>query len=145
MTTILTQTVSRAVLLPTLVTAAAFLVKAYVGAGDGFSAGVMAGTGVAIQFLTVGPRELIRSYPALRHAPLLAFGGLFLGLVTAFMPLLWGEPVLTHYPRPGEPVHQIGLLTFHTAVLFDVAVFFLVFGFVVTVLGLIGEAQERRR
>lgn len=142
MRTVLTQTIARLILLPTLVTAASFLVKAYAGAGDGFSAGVMAGTGVVVQFLAFGPRELFRQVPVLRYGPMLTFGGLLLGLTVAFAPVLWGDPVLTHYPRPDEPVRHVGLLAFHTAILFDVAVFLLVFGFVVSALGLIGGLAE---
>ncbi len=49
---------------------------------------------------------------------------------------------MTQYPRPGEPVPHVGLLAFHTAVLFDLAVFLLVFGFIVSVLGVIGAIEE---
>lgn len=139
---ILTRTIARLILLPTLVTAVAILVKGYASAGDGFSAGLVAGTGVVLQFLAFGPRELFGRFPVLRHAPLVGFGGLLLGLLVAFLPLLWGDPVLTQYPRPGESVHHLGLLAFHTAVLFDLAVFLLVFGMIVTVLGLIGNLSE---
>lgn len=142
MSTILTRTVARLILLPTLVTAIAILIKGYASAGDGFSAGVVAGAGVVIQFLVFGPHELVARFPALRSAPLLTYGGLLLGLVIAFVPLLWGDPVLTQYPRPGEPVKHVGLLAFHTAVLFDVAVFLVVFGFIVSVLGLIVGLRE---
>jgi multisubunit Na+/H+ antiporter MnhB subunit len=142
MSTILTRTVARLILLPTLVTAIAILIKGYASVGDGFSAGVIAGTGVVIQFLAFGPRELVVRFPALRSAPLLAFGGLLLGLAVAFAPLLWGDPILTQYPHPREPVRHIGLLAFHTAVLFDVAVFLVVFGFIVSVLGLIVGVRE---
>ncbi len=69
---ILTRTISRLIFLPTLVTAIAILVKGYASAGDGFSAGVVAGTGVVIQFLAFGPRELATRFPSLRRAPLLA-------------------------------------------------------------------------
>ncbi|MBX5444249.1 MnhB domain-containing protein [Sphaerobacter sp.] len=139
MSTILTRTITRLIFLPTLVTAVAVLVKGYAGAGDGFSAGVIAGTGVVIQFLAFGPRELVARYPSLRRAPLLAWSGLLLGLVTAFAPVIWGDPIMTLYPRPGEDVPHLGLLAFHTAVLFDAAVFLLVFGFIVSVLGTIGN------
>ncbi len=143
MSTILTQSVARLILLPTLITALAILIKGYASVGDGFSAGVVAGAGVAIQFLAFGPRELVARYPQLRSAPFLAFGGLLVALCVAFAPVLMGDPIMTQYPRPGEPVKHIGLLAFHTAVLFDVAVFLVVFGFVVSALGLIvGIRQE---
>lgn len=138
MSTLLSRTIARLILLPTLVTAVAFVVKGYASAGDGFSAGVVAGTAVVLQFLAFGPRELSERFPAIRYAPWLTFGGLLLGLLTAFVPVLLGDPILTHYPRPGETVPHLGLLALHTAVVFDIAVFLIVFGFVVSVLGLIG-------
>ena len=138
MSTLLSRTIARLILLPTLVTAVAFVVKGYASAGDGFSAGVVAGTAVVVQFLAFGPRELAERFPILHYAPWLTFGGLLLGLLTAFVPPLLGDPILTHYPRPGEPVLHMGLLALHTAVVFDVAVFLIVFGFIVSVIGLIG-------
>ena len=99
---------------------------------------MIAGAAVVLQFLAFGPRELIDRFPVLHYAPWLTFGGLLLGLLTAFVPVLLGDPILTHYPRAGEHVAHVGLLAMHTAVLFDVAVFMVVFGFVVSVLGLIG-------
>jgi multisubunit Na+/H+ antiporter MnhB subunit len=138
MSTVLTRTIARLILLPTLITALAFVIKGYASAGDGFSAGVVAGTGVVLQFLAFGPRELAHRFPVIRRAPLLTCGGLLLGLMVAFIPVVFGDPILTMYPRPHEHVAHVGLLAFHTAVLFDVAVFLVVFGFIVSVLGLIG-------
>ena len=136
--TLLTTTVSRLILAPTLVTAVAFVVKGYASAGDGFSAGVVAGTAVVVQFMAVGPREMANRFPLLRYAPWLTFGGLVLGLLTAFTPIVFGYPVLTHFPRPDATVPHLGLLAMHTAILFDIAVFLIVFGFIVSLLGLIG-------
>ncbi len=136
--TLLTTSVSRLILAPTMLTAVAFVVKGYASAGDGFSAGVVAGTAVVVQFMAVGPRELANRFPLLRYAPWLTFGGLLLGLLTAFVPVALGDPVLTHYPRPDEHVPHLGLLAMHTAILFDIAVFLIVFGFIVSLLGLIG-------
>jgi multisubunit Na+/H+ antiporter MnhB subunit len=49
----------------------------------------------------------------------------------AAVPVLLGEPVLTHYPRPGSSVIYLGTLELITPVLFDLGIFFLVFGFAV--------------
>mgnify|MGYP001348870546 FL=1 len=65
MSTLLSRTIARLILLPTLVTAVAFVVKGYASAGDGFSAGVVAGTAVVVQFLAFGPRELAKRFPIL--------------------------------------------------------------------------------
>lgn len=142
MSTILTRTVARFLLLPTLMVAAATLVKGYSAPGDGFSAGVIAATGILLQYLAFGRRAVRHIVPAsLVQTAVVA--GLLLALAVAFGPLLRGQLPLTHVPGPGDPVISIGTLELHTAVLFDVAVFFLVFGFVVGVLDRIGRAAEQ--
>ena len=68
--------------------------------------------------------------------------GLLAALGLAVVPLLLGDPVLTHYPPFGAKVLHLGTLEFITAVLFDCAVFLLVFGFVVGSVGAISRARE---
>jgi multicomponent Na+:H+ antiporter subunit B len=139
--TLLTRTVARLLLLPTLVVALAVLVKGYSQTGDGFSAGVIAATGVLLQYLAFGRRAVRRVLPPglVRVA---VVGGLLLALLLAFVPTLFGWPVLTHAPAQDKAVISLGTLELHTAVLFDVAIFCLVFGFVVGVLDHIGGAAE---
>jgi multisubunit Na+/H+ antiporter MnhB subunit len=139
--TVLTRTVARLLLLPTLMVALGVLVKGYSQTGDGFSAGVIAATGVLLQYLAFGRRAVRRVLPPglVRVA---VVGGLLLALLLAFVPTLFGRPVLTHAPAPDQAVSSLGTLELHTAVLFDVAVFCLVFGFVVGVLDHIGGAAE---
>ena len=141
LSTILTRTVARLLLLPTLVVAVAVVVKGYSQTGDGFSAGVIAATGVLLQYLAFGRRAVRRVLPA-GLAPVAVVVGLLLALLLALVPTLFGRPVLTHVPAPHEAVVSLGTLELHTAVLFDVAVFCLVFGFVVGVLDHIGQAAE---
>ena len=141
MSTILTRTVARLLLLPTLVLAAATLVKGYSATGDGFSAGVIAATGILLQYLAFGRRAVRRVVPAVL-APAAVSTGLLLALLVAFVPTLFGRAVLTHAPAPNDAVISLGTLEVHTAVLFDVAVFCLVFGFVVGVLDRVGRAAE---
>lgn len=129
-TSVLTETVARILLLPTVVAAFAILIKGYAQPGDGFAAGVVAALGVMLQHLALGRREAER-LAVVRHAPLLAGAGLVLSLLVATVPLLLGDPVLTHYPRPGESVIYLGTLELITPVLFDAGIFLLVFGFVV--------------
>ena len=129
-TSVLTQTVAKVLLLPTFVTAFAILVKGYAEPGDGFSAGVVASLGVLLQYLVLGRREAERLVTA-HNAPTIAGAGLLLSLSVAAVPLFLGEPVLTHFPRPGEDVIYLGTLEIITPVLFDLGIFFLVFGFAV--------------
>ena len=137
----MTRTVARLLLLPTLVTALAILVKGYTQPGDGFSAGVVAALGVLLQLMVFG-REEAEKIPGVRQAGALAFVGLLAALALALVPLLLGDAVLTHYPPPGAEVGHFGTLEFITPVLFDCAVFLLVFGFVVGSVGAISRATE---
>ena len=141
MSSVLTRTVARLLLLPTLVVAVATLVKGYSQTGDGFSAGVIAATGVLLQYLAFGRRAIRHVLPPVVAPAAVAFG-LLLALLVAFVPSLLGQQVLTHAPPPSAPVIHFGVLEVHTAVVFDVAIFSIVFGFVVGVLDRFGAAQE---
>ena len=129
-TSVLTRFVARLLLLPTIIAAFAVLVKGYVQPGDGFAAGVICSLGVLLQFLTLG-RDEAEKLGVVRHAATLAGAGLILSLLVAAVPLVLGDPVLTHYPRPGEKVIHLGTLELITPVLFDIGIFLLVFGFAV--------------
>ncbi len=136
-----TQEVARLLYLPTFVVAAAILVKGFVQTGDGFSAGVVGALGVLLRYLAFGHEEAKR-LPAVRHATAIAFAGLLVALGVAGAPLLLGDAVLTHYPPPGtEPIH-LGTLELMSAVLFDLGVFLLVFGFAVGVVSYFARAGE---
>lgn len=141
MSTVLTRTVARLLLLPILTVAIATVVKGYSQTGDGFSGGVIAATAILLQYLAFGRRAVRHVLPPV-VAPIAVFFGLLLALLVAFIPMLFGAPVLTHVPLPGQTVVTLGALAMHSAVLFDVAVFCLVFGFVTGVLDRFGAAAE---
>lgn len=141
MTTVLTQAIAKVLLLPILVTALAVLVKGYTDTGDGFSAGVIAGFGVLLQYLAFGFRAVEARLP-LRIAPYLAWAGLLIVLLIAFVPVLLGEPILTHFPAPEDHVIQVGTLEVHTAVAFDVGIFLVVFGFTVQIMRMVAQVKE---
>jgi multisubunit Na+/H+ antiporter MnhB subunit len=143
MTTVMTKMVARLLLLPSFVIALAMLLHGYVNVGDGFSAGVVASSGVALQYIVFGWRESEARFPAWRFAPLLALVGLATVLLVVFVPVVFGEPLLTHYPRPHIHVVHLGSIEFLTAVLFDIGVFLLVFGFIVTTISMFARAAER--
>ena len=138
----MTQKISRLLFAPTLMVAFAVLVKGYVGGGDGFAAGVIAGLAFLIQFVAFGERNVRRSLYT-RSAPLVAMSGLALALACTFFPVLRGLPVLTHWPPPDAKVWHFGTLEILTAFLFDVAVFMLVVGFTITSLALVSRAEAR--
>jgi multisubunit Na+/H+ antiporter MnhB subunit len=131
-----TRTVSRLLLAPALMIAAAVLVKGYADTGDGFNAGVIAALAILLQYVVFGAEEAERLLPV-RRAGLCAVAGLGLSLVVAFTPLLRGDALFTHVPGPGKDVVKLGTVELITAVAFDVGVFLLVFGAIVGALRLI--------
>jgi multicomponent Na+:H+ antiporter subunit A len=138
---VVTRAVARLLYLPTLLVAAAILIKGFVETGDGFSAGMVAALGVVLRYLAFG-HEDSRGLLPVRHATAVAFAGLLVALSVAAAPLFFGEAVLTHYPPPGSEVIHLGTLEFMTAVLFDLGVFLLVFGFAVGAVSFFARANE---
>lgn len=141
MTSVLTQMVSRALLAPILVVAAAVLVKGYADVGDGFAAGIVAALGILLQYLAFGHEEVRRSLP-IAHAPALAVAGLAVAMAVFLVPILLGEAPLEHWPAPGEEPIHVGSLELITAVAFDVGVFGLVLGSAVTIIDAIVHPEE---
>jgi len=142
--TVLARAIARLLLPASIMVALAIMIKGYADTGDGFSAGLIVAPGVLIQYVAFGPR-LPGQLVIVRHAFSISQFGLLLALATAFVPVLLGKPVLTHWPAPGEKVVHIGFLELITPVAFDVGVFLLVIGFVVGVVNLIALTIERGR
>lgn len=140
--TVLTRAICRLLLPASIMVALAVLVKGYADTGDGFSAGLIVSIGVLIQYVAFGP-ALPSQMAIVRHAASLSRIGLLLALAVAFVPVLFGKPVLTHWPGPGEKVEHIGAIEIITPVAFDIGVFLLVIGFVVGVINLISQTIER--
>ena len=113
---------------PALMVAAAIIVKGYTDVGDGFSAGVIVATAVALRYVVLGPERSERSLPILRHAPAIVVAGLLLALAVGFLGLVSGDPPFTHLPSPDAHVVKLGTLELITAVVFDLGVFLLVSG-----------------
>jgi multicomponent Na+:H+ antiporter subunit B len=141
MTSVLTQMVARALLVPTLVVAAALLVKGYVDVGDGFAAGIVAALGILLQILAFGREAVARVLP-IGAAPVVAMSGLAVGLAVFGVPLLLGEAPLEHWPPPGDKATTVGTLELITAVVFDVGVFLLVVGSAVTIIDALAGTDE---
>lgn len=135
------QTVARLLLVPTLLIAAAILVKGYSAVGDGFAAGVVAALGILIQYAAFGYEEAERRLP-LRHVALAAPAGLLLVLAISFAPALAGEPIVTHFPRAGAEAIHLGTLELLTATLFDVGIFLIVLGVVTSIVSRLGHERE---
>lgn len=128
-----TCAMARALFPAALAVAAAILVRSYHQAGDGFSAGVLAGLAALAQYLCLRRREAARRAGS-RIAWPLAVSGLLLMLTIALAPVLFGYPPVTHLPRPGGEVVRFGTLEFHTALLFDLGILLLVYGGLITII-----------
>jgi multisubunit Na+/H+ antiporter MnhB subunit len=126
------EVVAPRLLAPAVMVAAAIIVKGYSDVGDGFSAGVIVALAISLRYVTFGTERAERSVPGLRHAPAVAAGGLVLALAVGFLPVAAGDPPFTHEPAPGAEVVTFGTLELISAVAFDVGVFLLVSGVLVT-------------
>ena len=140
--TILTETVARLLLAPALMVAAAILIKGYVDVGDGFSAAVVVVLAVALQYLALGAERTEAEIPSLRHAPRVAIVGMVIALASGFFPIFLGDPLFSHEPRPGIRPIVIGRLELMTPVLFDVGVFLLVAGALVSLIHHLAQPPE---
>lgn len=123
----MTTRIVRALFPFSLAFAAALLAKSYASVGDGFSAGAVAGLGAALQYVCVDePRA--RALIGARWALTFVLLGLLTALAVLLLPALFGLPPVTHFPRPGEHVSQIGMIEMHTAFVFDLAIAFVIYG-----------------
>lgn len=136
------QSIARLILIPGWIIAIALMLKGYVDIGDGFSAGVIAALVVVIQGLAFGAEEMEQMVLA-RMAPMMAFFGLAIAYAIAFIPPIFGKPIMLHQPTMNESAAHFGALEFITPVLFDVAVFLVVYGFCVGAMMAVSRAEVR--
>jgi multisubunit Na+/H+ antiporter MnhB subunit len=130
--------VARALLAPTLVVAAAILVKGYANVGDGFAAGIVAALGVLLQYLAFGRAAVAAELPV-RQASSIALTGLTVAVIVFTVPLALGGAPFEHWPPAGEEPIHVGSLELITAVAFDVGVFLLVLGAAVAIIDALAE------
>lgn len=140
----LIQSIARILLLPGWAVAIGLMLKGYGDVGDGFSAGVIAALAILLQGLAFGADELDRIAVA-RFAGWMAYVGLAIALLVAFVPVLRGDPVFLHWPRSGDHVVHFGTIEFITPVLFDIGVFLVVYGFCVGSVHAIAREEARKR
>ncbi|HET6692472.1 MAG TPA: MnhB domain-containing protein [Miltoncostaeaceae bacterium] len=129
---VVVDTIAPRLLGPSLMVAAAIIVKGYTDVGDGFSAGVIVALAISLRYITLGPELTERSLPILRYAPVATSVGMLIALGFGFAGVVAGEPPFTHHPGPGDDVVKIGTLELITAVGFDIGLFLLVTGALVT-------------
>lgn len=137
----MTRMVARALLGPSLVVAAAILVKGYVDVGDGFAAGIVAALGVLLQYLAFD-RDTVAGALPVHLAPGVALVGLGIAVLVFVVPFAAGGAPLEHWPPPGDKPLHVGSLELITAVVFDVGVFLLVLGVSVAIIDAIATAAR---
>ena len=117
-----------------LMVAIALMVKGYTDVGEGFGAGVIVALAIGLRYVVLGPERADRTMPVVRRADIVMAVGLLAALAFGFVGLASGAPPFTHYPRPDETVAHIGTLEATTAVGFDIGLFLLVTGAVVSLI-----------
>ncbi len=127
----MTGRIARVIFPLSLAAALALWARGYAEAGDGFSAGVVAGAGAALLYVTLDCREA-RRRTAAAWARAFMVGGLIAALLVVLGPLALGHPPVTHWPPPGVHVTTLGVLELHTAALMDLGIAFTVYGAVVS-------------
>jgi len=140
--TAIVRVVAWVLLAPSVVVAAGLIVKGYAEVGDGFGAGVIVSLAIALIYMAFGTAGAEAAVPMLRHAPMIAIGGLLLALASGFFPLVLGEPPVTHRPAPGENVVKVGTLELFTPLVLDVGVFLLVVGVLTNLLHQLAHREE---
>lgn len=141
MTSILTRTVARGLLAPTLIVAFAILIKGYADVGDGFSAGIVVSLGVLLQVVAFG-RERVAAALPLTLAPVFALVGLTITVGILAVPMLLGGAPLESWPPPGDKPVYIGSLELITPVVFDIGVFLLVIGAAVGIIDAVARPAD---
>jgi len=145
MTAAIARRVAPLILAASIMVALATVVKGYSSTGDGFAAGVIVALGTLVHFVALGREFSVHALPAVTRAPALSAIGLVVTLGVAFVPVALGEPPLTHWPPPGAEVAKLGSVELATAFLFDLGVFALVSGTVLSALGLVASLGRGAR
>ncbi len=141
--TLMSQFAARLLFLPIWMVALAILVNGYVDSGDGFSAGVIAALAISLHYVTFGVAATERLW-VVRNVNNLAAVGLLIAASVAFVPVLFGKPIMTHWPPADQSAIHIGTLEVISAFAFDIGVFLLVLGFCVGVIDLLAHVSARR-
>jgi len=105
--------------------------------GDGFTAGVISALGLTLQYVVFGYAEAHARFRRIPFATVL-FIGLSIALVASAGPLLVGQPVLADLEvRLDLPL--IGTIRLARAMLFDIGIYFVVFGGAMTSIDSLGR------
>ena len=90
--------------------------------GGGFIGGLIAATALILYRMSDGPNEFKKLIPI--HPRIFVFVGLGMALLTAVLPLFFGQPLLTSYVGEiqllGEPIHLASAIFFDAGVMLGV-------------------------
>jgi multicomponent Na+:H+ antiporter subunit B len=128
--------ITRALAPAMAVTAAAMAARGHAQPGDGFSAGIVAGTAVAVSLLVFGRAEAARTVP-LSRGPVFGVGGVLVLSAVVWAPALLGRAPLTHWPGLDVAAPHVGQVPVSTATAFELGMALTTFGFFLTTLDLL--------
>lgn len=128
-------------MVPTLVVVSAFLlVVGHDAPGGGFVGGLLAGAAVLVAFLAGGGRAVRRMIPV--PARVLVGSGIGVATLTAFAGLVFGRGWLD----AGKAVLDlgpVGEISVGSALIFDLGVYLVVLGLVLTIVEHLGTPEEQ--
>lgn len=133
----LIRLMTMAVLPITLLISMSHIVGAHGNPGDGFTAGIISSLGLTLQYVVFGYGE---AHARFRRIPYLTvlIAGLGIALLAAGLPLLAGQPVLADLEAQFY-VPLIGTIRLARAMLFDIGIYFVVFGGAMTSIDNLGR------
>ncbi|KID28322.1 cation transporter [Streptomyces regensis] len=128
------------ILFPTVLVFSVYLLLAgHNDAGGGFSGGLVAGLAFVLRYVAGGSAELAMTVRV--RPPVVIGAGLALSVLTALVPVLFGEPVLASAIwKLDLPV--LGELKITSNLLLDLGVYLLIIGVVVDLLRTVGAGTE---
>ena len=138
--TLMLEVTARALFPTVLVFSIYLLGVGHYGPGGGFSAGLVAGLAFVLRYLAGGstdPGAVITIRP-----PVLMGVGLTVAVLTALVPLAFGNPVLSS-AKFAVPLGPLGKLEIVTSLFLDVGVYLLIVGVVLDLLRALGSGIER--
>jgi multicomponent K+:H+ antiporter subunit A len=121
-----------------LLIALAHILYGYEGPGDGFTAGVIAGLGIALLYVVLGYQGTKQRLRWLHPAPLVG-AGLATSIAIALLPLLLGDSFFGHLALSGLAPADIKLAS---SLVFELGIFLTVFGGVSVIMEAISHPRE---
>lgn len=138
MTSIILRTATRYMFPPLLVFSVYLLLRGHQYPGGGFVGGLIAGSAFALYALAfdvASARKLLRIDPLLITA-----GGLAVALLSGMAGIFSGHPYLTGTWWE-VPIHSGGTIAIGTPMIFDIGVYFVVLGVLLTLIFSLGEEE----